>query len=268
MTKRDVEQLSVDLGFPKPELELIYLTDLDYDLRVQRPEDPRKLAKMIAEWQAAGLGTLSASRRDNGALICLDGQHRAKAGLANGFADETFCFVWRGLTLQQEAILFRLLNNTTKVGIMAEFPVMVNAGDAKAVEVDTVLKRHKLTVGTPEGFNAIAAALRIVENKKGAEALDWAISVVLDTWGASKKNLDGRLVEALAMIHLHYGPIVDTDNLRQKMTGVAGGVHGLIGKARTIRDLKGGRIQVAMVEAVVGVYNANKRRNLLPEWVR
>jgi hypothetical protein len=223
---------------------------------------------MIAEWEPAGIGVLSASRRAGGELICLDGQHRAKAGLANAWNEETFCNVWSGLTLKQEAILFRLLNNTTKVGIAAAFPVMVNAGDANAVAVDAVLRNHKLTINTPDGFNAIGAALRIVDSKKGVEALNWSIDLVLTTWGASKKNLDGRLIEALAIMHQHYGPILDTDNLRTKMTGVAGGVHGLLGKARTIRDLKGGRIQIAMIEALVALYNSGKRRNLLPEWVR
>ena len=265
---QDVEKLSEELGFPVPEIELVRLHEIHFDPRVQRPEDPRKLAEMTANWEPAGINVLSLSRRPDGSLICLDGQHRTKAGIANGFNEETWANVWQGLTLKQEAILFRLLNNTTKVGILAAFPIMVAAEDPTAVAIQHVLDRRGIKVGTPDGLFAVGAALRIANKHKGIEALDWSIGVISDTWGANKTNLDGRLLEALAIFHLHYGPLVDVENLRTKLSGVASGVHGLLGKARTVRELKGGRLQVALVEVLVGLYNSNKRRNVLPEWVR
>jgi hypothetical protein len=263
------QEASLELGLPMPKLERIKVDRFVIDMRVQRPEDPRKLADLTANFEPAALGIWSASRRPgNGLLVLLDAQHRWKASQANDWAGEVLTNVWEGLTLQQEAKLFRLLNNTTKAGALALYRIAVTEGDPQAVAIQAVLDRHEVPVGNVDGFHAVAAARRVASGHGGIAALEWAVNLVVTAWGSRKEHMDGRLIEALAMLYIHYGTEVDPDRLRVKMTGVANGVHGLIGKARTIRELNGGRIQVALAEALVSVYNDGLRKNKLEKWVR
>jgi hypothetical protein len=254
------------LGLPLPELELIKPSRVTYDPRVQRPEEPRKLADITDNFEPAAINVVSMSRRKNGVLVCIDGQHRMKAAVANEYDEEVYANVFEGLTMQQEAKLFRLLNNTSKVGAMALFNVAVTEKQPQALAIQAILDKHDLVM-TNGDFAAISTARRVVEIH-GVAALDWALQVVITTWGKGKQTLDGRLIESLAMLYTRSHEILDTESLTEKMTQVPQGLYGLLGRARTVRELKRGRIQVCLVEVLIGLYNSGKRKNLLPEWVR
>jgi hypothetical protein len=254
------------LGLPLPELELIRPSQVTYDPRVQRPEETNKLVDITDNFEPAAINVVSMSRRKNGILVCLDGQHRMKAAVANEYDEEVYAAVFAGLTMQQEAKLFRLLNNTTKVGAMALFNVAVTEKQPMALAIQDILDKHGLVMSNGD-FSAISTARRIVE-AHGVVALDWSLQVIITTWGKGKQTLDGRLLEALAMLYTRSHEIIDTESLTEKMTQVPQGLHGLLGKARTVRELKRGRIQVCLVEVLIGLYNSGKRKNLLPEWVR
>jgi hypothetical protein len=266
MTATTATEAAKSLGLPLPTLEWVKPSLVTYDPRVQRPEEAKKLIDITDNFEPAALNVVSLSRRKNGVLVCLDGQHRLKAAVANGYDDPIHAAVFEGLTMQQEAKLFRLLNNTTKVGAMALFNVAVTEKQPQAIAIQAILDRHGLVMNNGD-FAAISTARKIVE-VHGVQALDWSLQVILTTWGKGKQTLDGRVLEALAMLYTRSHEIIDTESLTEKMTQVPQGLHGLLGKARTVRELKRGRIQVCLVEVLIGLYNSGKRKNLLPEWVR
>lgn len=47
-----------------------------------------------------------------------------------------------------------------------------------------------------------------------------------------------------------------------------GGALGLIGRAKTLTQYRGGNIPNAMAEIIVNLYNKGRRTRLLPEWTR
>jgi hypothetical protein len=251
---------------PTIEYRVVKPNELTIDPRVQRPRDDIKLNNMLIEFDQQALGQITLSQRPDGTLIVLDGQHRTLLVAAVGYQGGLYAKVYRGLTLQQEARLFRLLNNTTKAGRLALFNVALTEGDPRALAINDVLRKYGLTM-TAGSFAAVAAAERIARRKDGLAALDWAIDVTQRTWGQEAKYLDGRVIEALSMLRLRDGLDIKTDTLVAKLAG-QGSVSNLLGTARTVQQVRNGTLHSAMAATIVGAYNKSlkKDENKLRPW--
>jgi hypothetical protein len=205
----------------KPEHRDIPLDSIVVDERVQREVLPTKLDTITAEfcWPGIDARPVVVSRR-GGKYIVLDGQHRTLAverqNLRPGTKEHTIgAMVYENLTLEQEALLFLLLNNQSKVHAASTFNVLVTAGVASAVEVNAVITRHGLRVGSNnKQFTAVGAALRIARWPNGLSTLNTTLDILTrafpDPIGVNRPWQES-ILSAVARIVHRYGESIDAD---------------------------------------------------------
>lgn len=236
------------------------------DPRVQRVLDPRRVRAIAGDFDPDSVGVVTVSRRDNGTYVVVDGQHRLAAMRTLGFEDqEVQAQVYSGLTLAQEAQLFRKLNNTQSVPLMDKFRVSLTEGDPVSVAMMAILDRHDIVLGSaPEHFSAVAVGRRLYG--LGSHVFETALVVVRAAWGAGRFAMDGRIIEGVGMVVHRYGEALAIGELVDRLKIFPGGPGALIGQARGLRDVLSVKLAEAMAETIVGVYNRKRSTSALPPW--
>jgi hypothetical protein len=251
----------------KPDIRPLKVTDLIVDSDVQRDLDQRRVAKIADDLNLEALGVITVSHRENGSYHIVDGQHRVAAlKQAGGDGDKVMCRVFDGLTVQEEAELFRLLNNTAKPLAVDLFRVRVVEGDPAAVDLAHILNDHGWRIGSSTSTTIFAAvvALERVYRLEPAAA-EKSVASLTRAWGHDPAAVDGRLVEGLGLVYVRYGTTVEVAEMVDRLAK-SGTPSRLIGKARDLRDLIGGTVTKALAEIVVELYNARRKTKALPPW--
>jgi hypothetical protein len=256
----------------KTEVASVPLNLLIIDPRVQRPIDKRKADKMAADLNLDAIGLICVSRREGGSYSIIDGQHRVDALRTSGFVNEPVeCEVYHGLTLAEEAAMFRLRNNRTSVQKIDLFKVRVTEGDATAVAISDMLHRLGWTVGTDstDGYFAAIGALETVWNLDPTgqpPAAERAIAAITTAWGHDRSGVHQFIVGGLGSVFARYGAEIDSGGLIDRLAKFPGGAANLVGKARGLRELRGGTGPAAVAELVVMEYNRHRKTRALRPW--
>lgn len=127
----------------KNRYEQIRVNDLKVDYSYQRPIDQTRLNRIIKNYDPLQVRSLVLSRRSNGDLYIIDGQHTVAAILAvEGQKAFATAQVYCDLTVAEEAALFAKLNtNAKKPDSRDIIKAKYQAGDPEAVNyIDVVLK--------------------------------------------------------------------------------------------------------------------------------
>lgn len=137
-------QLGPQTGAP-PSLEQVSIDRLQVDPAYQRATDGamsrRIIAGMIREWQWPLCQPLVVSRRADGALFVLDGQHRLAGARARGDLPYLPCVILASLEAPAEAKAFVELNTRRQKLSQADiFNGMLAAGDVNAVALGELLR--------------------------------------------------------------------------------------------------------------------------------
>lgn len=244
-------------------------SSLIIDERVQRHIRPGHLKHITSKLDLDAIGVITVSRRDDGTLVIIDGQHRVRALVDAGMGDwPVTCRVFEGLTVAQEAGLFRRYNTTSKTNAIEDLLKAIVEGEPEAVAINAIAERNKLRIslnGGP-GYIACATAMRKVYGAKeyGPAALGFAIHVGVSAWGANSDSVDSIIVRGLGEFYLRYGEEIDRAPLIRKLGKHTGGPRGLIGKAKTLADLQHTSVHRALTATVLGLYNAQRSNKLPP----
>lgn len=252
----------------EPDVFPLAVSTLIVDPRVQRPLDKRRVTKIAQALNFDALGVITVSRRDNSDHAIIDGQHRVEALREAGHGSSSVtCRVFKGLTLPEEAGMFRLLNNTAKPQYIDQFRVRVIEGDENAATLARMITRHgwQIAMQTGGGTFAAVAALERIYNLDDIAA-EKAIVTVTRAWGHDQNASDGRIVEGIGLVHVRYRDAVETDDLIDRLSKFPGGPGALLGRARGLRDLIGSTVPRAVAEITVELYNARRRTKALPPW--
>lgn len=262
----------------KPEVREVPLNQLVVDLRVQRPLDTRRANKIAAEMNLDAIGLICASHRDDDTYSVIDGQHRVEALRINGFTGELVqCEVYQGLSLADEAAMFRLRNNTAKPQYLDKFRVRIIEGDPDALAVMAILKRYgwallnqHVTGGhKPDGrFAAVQSLERVYVADRDSDptAAERTIATVTSSWGHEPDGVDGRLIDGLGRVYVRYGAAVNSTEMISRLRKYPGGPGALIGRARGLKDLLGVASSTAFAELFVETYNKQRKTRALPSW--
>lgn len=252
------------------------LNELIVDPAIQRPLDERRVESMSEALDLALLGIIEVSARANGNYHILDGQHRVAALRQAGFHTELVeCKVHNGLDVAQEARRFNGLNTFTSPRPFDRFKVRVKANDPIACGIDAILMEFgwRLQAGdTPGAFTAVVAAERVyvghgtTEKDRGPENLRSALGVVTEAWGRKPINANGFIIGGLGLFFARYGSEVDRPALVKRLAQFPGGADNYIGKARGIRDFRGGTLPRCVAELTTDLYNKRRSAGKLEDW--
>jgi hypothetical protein len=270
------EQEAVDLadekklaGHREPAtLEQMKVGALVNDRKIQRRLDTGRVNNIIKGFDPEALGTFTVSRREDGKYYTLDGQHRRAAmellGLSENLVDVK---VFRGLTTGQEALLFRLLNNTKKPQPLDLFKVKILEGDPKALKMWKLLTGYewRFQTGVKDGnFMAVKTLERMFEvDEVTAEA---AVNILCQAWGNRIGTLNDGLLAGMGRLLLRRGDKIDPGHLIRKLQEVPGGPREVINKGLTLKEALNMRVAQAMAMVLVEIYNKGLRSNQLDAW--
>lgn len=251
---------------PQSEIRRLKVDQLMVDPAIQRNLDQRRVAKMAAEYDPEAVGVLTVSRRTNGSYHIVDGQHRhAAARAAEGDHAELTCRVFKALGAEDEARLFRWMNNTAKPQAIDLFRVKVVEGDPATVHLNSMITSLGWDINLSSGthsFAAVTAAERIY--RIDPPAVELALATITKAWGFD--DADGRVFEGLGLIYAKHGSLVDLPAFADRLASFPGGQMAFLGKARGLADLIRATVPRAVAEVGVEVYNARRKAKALPAW--
>lgn len=256
-----------------PDLEIwegeVQFSDVIIDHKIQRPVQARWVARHRRQFNPSALGTVQVAVRADGTMSLLDGLQRKSLCDAVGYNEPVRALFYKGLSPTQEAELFLEFNDRTSLNAVDEFRALVAAGDPLAIQITNVVESYGLQVRIGTGFAAIKTAIRICKKPGGVRGFGFALAIINKVWGVKPENLDGRLIEALAAIYVE-SPWLDVADLERKLAGHKGAISGILGDARTVRELRHGAMLDCICDVLVGIYNKGLRieGKKLPEWKR
>lgn len=144
----------------RPSIEWVPVADLSVDVAYQRRTDndaSRRLITSIAakfDWRLFGI--LFVSRRPDGSLKVIDGQHRWTAATMRGDIDQVPCSLSRFETMEEEAKFFIVANRARKpMNKLDDFHAALAAGDDDALEIDTLVRDAGLAVARSPSTSAL-----------------------------------------------------------------------------------------------------------------
>lgn len=256
-------------------VEWLPANTLTVDPSVQRSFDPRRAERINEDFDENALGMFTVSRRADGTHHIVDGQHRhGVIILRSEEARLLHCQVHHGLTRPQEARMFRLLNNAKPVSVLERFVVRVQEQDPIATSINKVLNDRGWRLGTAK-LDGIFGAVASIETPytraekargEGEKLAAWVIDICTKAWGHDSNGVRGEIVTGLAHMYLRHGSVIDSAKLTQELATFTGGARGLISRARSLREFRGGTIGDAMAENMVNLVNKGRRLHRLPDW--
>lgn len=187
------------------------------------------------------LGTLEVSLRKDGNYAILDGQKRRALAERAGVT-HLWCKVHEGLALDQEALLFKKLNDAVPLTACQKFASQVATGCHPEIDIHRMLMKHKMIVSAKpiKGHHIIANAATIVRlyssDDFGPDCLMRSLLILRASWPHVKLSgvaatavsllLAGGCDEAILRSTFLYksGEAFHPDTVKLKIKREAGGV--------------------------------------------
>jgi len=241
--------------------------DLSVDPKIQRGVKTARVNRMAGDFNPDALGVLTTSYRSSELIHIVDGQHRYRAAEAAGYTGTLVTMQYEGLTVAEEAALFRMLNLTEKVSAVDQFLVACVEGRPEAVRIAKVLKANGWSVSSAGGDHRLSA-IRALER---ADAIDptaaaRTVNVLTAAFGHIGSAVNGSLIEGLTKVLAKHGDAVQADDLVKRLATFPGGADGLLGHARGQSVTHTGNLSQQVARIIVGIYNQRRRTTALPEW--
>lgn len=172
--------------------------DTTVDHRYQRELDARRVEVMANAFNPDLFGVPVVSRRSDGSIVRIDGQHRIAANIAAGGGDTPVLMeVHDGLSLQEEAALFIKLNGGRK-SIMAidKFRARLEAREPVALEIQTVLKQFHCKIVKSSQRGGIKC-VEAIERAYRHNALERVLRTLVTWLDGNSEAFEVRIVRAL-----------------------------------------------------------------------
>jgi uncharacterized protein DUF6551 len=241
--------------------------DLWVDPTVQRSLRKARVTAIANEFDPDALGVITTSFRSPKRIHIIDGMHRYRAAELANYAGTLQTLQYQGLSIPQEAALFRKLNNTEKVGLIDQFHIDCVAENPEALELARFLQKHGWSVGVSavEGRLSAVGALRRVY-RLSPEAADHTLAVLTAAYGHRPETVQGTLIAGVGRMLAKYGRDVKLNELVQRLQKVPGGANGLVGNARGQSITRTGDLSGQVARVVTNLYNKGRRSSAIAAW--
>jgi hypothetical protein len=241
--------------------------DLWVDPNVQRTLKKSRVSTMAGNFKPEAVGVLTTSFRAPDRIHVIDGQHRYRAAEAAAYAGVLQTMEYHGLSIAEEAALFRVLNTTEKVSRIDQFLIACVEQDPAALGLARFLADSGWTVGTSATearLSAIGSLERVYALSPDAAAS--TLHVLTAAFGHRPSAVQGALVEGVGRMLARYGKDVDLTDLAKRLASIPGGPDGLVGNARGQQLTRTGNLSTQVARVVTNLYNQRRRTTSLPEW--
>ena len=267
----------VSLDKPSKLVEL-NAKEFSLDLKVQRALNEARADSMADNFQPHALGIITASKRTDGHIYCLDGGHRISAARKADYQGLIATRLFENLTLQEEAALFLSLNSSRAVQAIDRFKVRITQGEPVATGINKVLKTYDLHVdwannqslGVISAIGALEnvyAGLGIREKGEYPDLVDKVIRTLHQAYGdkADRATYSRIMLEGLGILIATFGSRIDYDRLVYVLQGIS--PRQIVVQTRQMRDarIKGGQLGNNAAAVLHRLYNS-RHRPKLPEF--
>lgn len=221
--------------------------------------------KIVQNFDPDRFGTLTVNYRDD-IFWVVDGGHRLCALQKMGYEDQQVqCWVYEGLTEEQEADLFLDLNNVRPVSSMDKFKVAVVANRETETLVEGIVHSLGMAVGTGR-VNTIRCTSALIKlyDTHGPDVLQTTLWILRDAYGDA--GFTARIIEGMGKFVANYENRFNEKRLVSKLGRRYGGVNGLLGRAEQIKSSHSVPLSIGVAAATVETYNAGRGGGSLPSW--
>lgn len=241
--------------------------DLWVDPTVQRGLKKARAEAMAASFRPDALGVLTTSNRGDDRPHVIDGQHRYRAAEIAGYTGPIQTMEYTGLTLAEEAALFRLLNKTEKVSPVDQFLVACVEKDPAALALAKILRDNHWTLAHTASKGKLSA-IRSLERIFAASPVAAAATIATLTaaYGHTPAAVQGSLMEGLGKMLVKYGDAVNLTDLAKRLAASPGGPDALVGFARGQKLARTGNLSHQVAWVITNLYNQRRRTSALPAW--
>lgn len=196
-----------------PSLEWISIDRLEVDPAYQRATDGdlsrRIIASMVKAWEWTLCQPLVVSRRPDGRMMILDGQHRHAGAVARGDLPHLPCVIVSGQDEKGEAETFIALNTRRqRLSEADKFNGMLAAGDADAKAMADLLaetgwrqvRAKNLTSCKPGALMCAPMLVKELRNK-GEAVMRNALTALREAYSDKPVQNSATLLKALMLIY-------------------------------------------------------------------
>ncbi len=243
------------------EMEAVTIDDLMVDHRYQRALDQRLVEKILDQWDMVAADAIAVSRRKNGDLYIVNGQHRAAAAKLAG-ETEILAFVYEGLNIKQEADL-RLKSNNRRADTSQErFHAQVTKGDPESLAIVALLENYETwvnrTANSHTGVNCVSTLETLY--RESPELLDRSLRTLKEAHGslAAEVVTTPPLRAVFWFLKVHHGEY-HYKSLVERMR--ESGTEELFRRARSHQAVAGGALWLNYYRALVEGYNHRRAQH-------
>lgn len=247
---------------------------VDHD--VQRALNQSRVEDMVDEFKEDAVGILHVSHRANGTYHIVDGQHRWATCMKVG-KTHVQCKVYSGLSKQDEAALFRVLNNTKIVSSLDRFRVRVVEGELTAVDINRILEKagwrvpERASVRTPGVINSPVALEWVyggsgIRKTRQPNIFRQTIEIITAAWGYDSDGMRSDVVKGIGAFVTRYEGELDLSKVVRMLACYPGGPLKLQADATIMRSMRSSPAADSVASILTGLYNKKRSKHRLPEW--
>lgn len=206
----DTVENSLSLPF---KTEFVLVNALQIDRRYQRRESQAWVDKIAGKYDPDLMRPLDVSRRSDGSLWIMDGQHRYFALVQLGYGDVLIpCHVYEGLTIEQEAKIFDTQDAIKRMTPQDRFRAKLTGNDPAAHSLKRLVERNGYTINLTDtlvgnGRFVCVGTLEEIVSSYGEPRLDAVLGLTRGAWGDDTEGLSRLVLIGLVMFEARYGTI-------------------------------------------------------------
>jgi hypothetical protein len=260
----DLELSEDSDGMMRPKLQVASLQLAPY----QRPPGAKDSEYIATHFNPHACQALSVSHRD-GIYWLVDGQRRRDALVILKIAAWD-CYLYTGMTYEQEASLFSVLNSSRPVTQAQRFKADLEAGEPTAVDVRRIVQARGMALfGNARARHPIKCVvpLRRIYTFHGEAGMEWILDTLLEAWPDHRvAPLRGEFVSGLEQFYARYKDVAERKRVVDRLKAFTPGqILAAVGSQLTnSMDVRIGKyVRELYVSNADGKESA---RYLLPEW--
>lgn len=249
--------------FIKRELqyEVLRIEDLNFDDTYQRKVSTTKVREIVRQFDIGIVGALIVSKREDGKYYVVDGQHRIEAMRLLSI-ESIMCVVHTGLSIADEATLFRKCNNTRKApSALDNFKADLIANNDTAIKINDLVESTGFIINVTRtktdrpSISAVSALMKVYK-EIGEEGLRNVLGVLRETT-LKPTHTD---IAGMGIFLRYYNDKIDKDNLIKKMQKSS--PIEILSKSRQMTEIMGGHLTTNYAKYLLKVYNTGKQNPL------